>query len=655
MKTYILILVLVFSVLLGYSQSFSPEQMIHFKRVISTAMTSDGSKVAYEVASPIMDGAKSEFVTQIWVAATDGSMNRQFTYGDKTCNRARFSPDGKYLSFTSARDGKSKLYLMSLDGGEPVAITDQKYAVENYAWSPDGKSIAFLMTDPLTEQEEKDKREKRDIVVVDQYKNAHLYLLTFLKNEQGEYPVRRLTRGNFHITDLNWSPDSKTIAFAHQASPSVEGWYNSDISTIPTDGGDVKIMVNNTGEDRQPVYSHDGKWLAFVSDGGKAAWTAISDVYIMPANGGPAKKLAATFNRDPHIVDWSPDNQSLLVDEYYKTTRVIYTLPIDGKSLKMITQTNGYYSNPFVNKAGDLMAFTYQNPVSPAAVMAYSFKGQKMLRLSTINDDFAKMRHAKTEVISWKSKDGKYNIEGLLTYPKDYQKGRKYPLILNIHGGPASLFTQTYTGAGSVFPIQAYAEQGYVTLRPNPRGSGGYGAEFRLSNHSDWGFGDYDDIMAGVDHLIAENIVHPDSLCVTGLSYGGYMTSWIITHTNRFKAAAVDAGVTDLVSFTNTTDIPDFIPQYFGGEFWEKPDVYMKHSPMFYVKNVKTPTLVLYGAIDTRVPTSQGQELYRALQRLGVTTELVLYPRTQHAVDEPKFILDMGKRTCEWFHKYLRQ
>jgi len=161
--------------------------------------------------------------------------------------------------------------------------------------------------------------------------------------------------------------------------------------------------------------------------------------------------------------------------------------------------------------------------------------------------------------------------------------------------------------------------------------------------------------MAGVDHLIAENIVHPDSLCVTGLSYGGYMTSWIISHTNRFKAAVEVAGVINLVSFTNTTDIPDFIPQYFSGELWQISDIYMKHSPISYVKNMKTPTLILHGASDTRVPLGQGQEFYRALQRLRVTTEMVIYPRTQHAVDEPKFILDMGKRTCDWFHKYLKQ
>jgi dipeptidyl aminopeptidase/acylaminoacyl peptidase len=375
----------------------------------------------------------------------------------------------------------------------------------------------------------------------------------------------------------------------------------------------------------------------------------------MPATGGPARKMAVTFNRQPHIIDWSPDSQSLLFDELYKTTRVAYNLPINGGSPKIITPSNGLWQYPSINKAGDLMAFTFQDFNTPPVVVTYSLKNQQTRRLSSINDDFAKMKHAESEVISWKSKDGKYTIEGLLTYPMNYQKGRKYPLILNIHGGPAGSFIQAYTGASSVFPVQVWAEEGYVTLRPNPRGSGGYGGDFRIANYGDWGFGDYEDIMAGVDDLIAKNIVHPDSLCVTGLSYGGYMTSWIITKTNRFKAAAVDAGVTDLISFTTTTDIPDFIPQYFGCEMWEKPDVYMKHSAMFQIKNVKTPTLVLHGEVDTRVPTSQGQELYGALKRLGVTTELVLYPRTQHGVSEPKFMLDYAVRTLDWFHKYLKR
>jgi dipeptidyl aminopeptidase/acylaminoacyl peptidase len=243
----------------------------------------------------------------------------------------------------------------------------------------------------------------------------------------------------------------------------------------------------------------------------------------------------------------------------------------------------------------------------------------------------------------------------LVTWPVNYQKNRKYPLILNIHGGPAGVFTQNYTGSGSVYPIQYFADRGYIVLRPNPRGSGGYGADFRFANKNDWGFGDYDDIMAGVDKLIADNTAHPDSLCVTGWSYGGYMTSMIVTKTNRFKASMVGAGVTDLLSMTNTSDIPGFLPDYFDGELWNRTDVYLKHSAMSGVKNVKTPTLVIHGANDVRVPISQGQEFYGALKRLGVPTEMVIYPRTPHGPQEPKFIQDIGERVIKWFDQYLKR
>ena len=259
----------------------------------------------------------------------------------------------------------------------------------------------------------------------------------------------------------------------------------------------------------------------------------------------------------------------------------------------------------------------------------------------------------KTEVIRWKSKDGK-EIEGLLTYPVNYKAGRKYPLILNIHGGPTGVFVQNFTAASGIYPIQAFAQQGYAVLRPNPRGSSGYGKDFRFANYNDWGFGDYEDDQAGVDNLIGMGIVHADSLVICGWSYGGYMTSFTVTKTDRFKAASVGAGVTNLMSFNGTADIPGFIPDYFGGEFWNRADVYAKHSAMFNIKNVKTPSQVIHGERDIRVPPSQGFEFYAAMKRLGVPTEMITYPRTPHGPQEPKFIQDIGERMIAWFNRHVK-
>jgi dipeptidyl aminopeptidase/acylaminoacyl peptidase len=655
MKTTKLLFLFLYISFSAISQSWTPGQMILLKRITSAVVSPDASCVAYTVSSPLMEGEKSEFLTHIWIAATNGTSNRQFTFGDKSCSNVRFSPDSKYLTFTSSRDGKSQLYLMFINGGEAEKLTCQKNDVGTYAWSPDSKNIAFLMQDTLTAAEELDNKEKRDMKVVGKYKNSHLYVLSIQKDNEGKYPVKRLTSGEFHVTDINWAPDSRTIAFAYQLNPSADIWTTSDISSAPVGGGDIKTLVKNSGADRNPKYSPDGKWLAYVSDGGKPSWAGHYDIYLIPADGGPAKKLASTFDQSPQIIDWSADSKSLWIAESYRTNSAIYTLPSDGKPPRMINQDKGVFLNPSFSTTGDLMAYVYMNTETPPEVMIMSLKDKQIKKLSSLNENFAKMPHGKTEIISWKSKDGKYTIDGLITWPVNYQKNRKYPLILNIHGGPAGVFNQSYTGAGNVYPIQYFADQGYIVLRPNPRGSGGYGADFRFANKNDWGFGDYDDIMAGVDKLIADNVVHPDSLCVTGWSYGGYMTSMIVTKTDRFKAAMVGAGVTDLFSMTNTSDIPGFLPDYFDGELWDKTDIYLKHSAMSAVKNVKTPTLVIHGTNDLRVPLSQGQEFYGALKRLGVPAEMVIYPRTQHGPEEPKFIQDIGERIIKWFNQYLKR
>ena len=636
-------------------RTWTPADMIKFNRLTGAIISPDGKNVAYTVSTPQMEGEKSEFLTQIWVASADGSNNHQFTFGDKSCTNPQFSPDSKWLSFTSARkEDKSQLYLMSMVGGEAQQITKAKNSVTGYAWSPDGKRIGFIMVDPFSEEKEKDNKEKRDMVVVDDYQNAHLYTVSLQKNEKGTYPTKRLTSGDFHVTDLTWSPDSKKVAFTHQINPSLDLWTTSDISSIPADSGAVKSVVVGKGSDSNPKYSYDGQWLAYASDGGTIKWAGRDDIYIMPAAGGAAKKLSATFDQSFQILDWSRDSKNIFFSEAYKTSRVIYSLPLDGKP-KMITAADGVYGSASFTKSGDAMAYVYQNASAPPDVMVMDMKDMKSRKLSKVNEEFSKMTPSKTEVVSWKSKDGKYDIEGLVTYPANYEKGKKYPMILNIHGGPAGVFAQSYTGAGSVYPIQAFAQQGYAVLRANPRGSSGYGADFRQANLNDWGFGDYDDIMGGVDKLIADGIAHPDSLCVTGWSYGGYMTSMIITKTNRFKASMVGAGVTNLISYNGTSDIPSFIPDYFGGEFWDRTDVYMKHSAMFGVKNVKTPTLIIHGEKDLRVPISQGQELYGALKRLNVKTQMVTYPRTPHGPQEPKFIEDIGERVITWFNEYCRK
>ncbi|HDY89566.1 MAG TPA: S9 family peptidase [bacterium] len=634
---------------------WTPTEMIKYKRVGGTAISPDGKLIAYTVSSPVMEGEKSEFLTHIWIVSSDGTINHQFTRGEKSCANPSFSHDGVWLAFTSSRgkDDKNQVWIMRLTGGEAEQLTVAKPGVSSYKWSPDALRIAYVMNDPSSEEEEKDNKEKRDMKVQDtNYKYAHLYTITIEKDSEGERKVQRLTAGNFHITNFDWSPDGKTVAFAHQISPDVDVWPTTDISSVPSDSGSVNLLVSWKGSDSSPHYSPDGKWLAFLSDDGDPKWASQSYVFIIPTQGGEPVKLAETPDAQPFGLTWSIDSNKLFLEESDRTTRCFFALPVNGGKIIKITEGEGNYSGASFSRNVRKMAFIHQTSEEPPEVYITGTKKFNPVKLTDVNADYPKLPMGKTKVLKWTSKDG-MGIEGLLTYPVNYEEGRQYPLILNIHGGPAGVYTQYFTAAGSLYPIQAFAQEGYVVLRPNPRGSSGYGKDFRFANYNDWGFGDYDDVISGADKVIEMGVAHPDSLCVMGWSYGGYMTSFIITRTDRFKAASVGAGVTNLMSFTGTSDIHSFLPDYFYSEPWDKIDAYMRHSAMFNIKGVTTPTQVLHGEKDVRVPLSQGQELYNALKRQGCDTEMIVYPRMPHGIQEPKFIVDIGERIISWFNKHL--
>ena len=272
-------------------------------------------------------------------------------------------------------------------------------------------------------------------------------------------------------------------------------------------------------------------------------------------------------------------------------------------------------------------------------------------RLTDLHEGVARPEMGKTSILAWSSPDGT-SVEGLLTLPVGYEEGRRYPLILNVHGGPAGVYSETFTGGPSIYMLQYFAQEGYAILRPNPRGSTGYGKEFRYANLMDWGFGDLDDLLAGVDLVIGNGVADPDQTYIMGWSYGGYMTSFAVTRTDRFVAASMGAGLPNLISMVTTTDIQDYLAGHMGGDYWEDYEVYEAHSAIYRIAEVKTPTQVIHGAEDLRVPFTQGQEFYRALDRRGVPTEMVVYPRTPHGPREPKFLMDVSERILAWFRKH---
>lgn len=635
---------------------WTPEHSMEYQSIRETAISPDGSLIAYVVRAPMMEGEQSEFLSQIWIVSADGKSNVQYTRGEKSANNPAFSPDGAYLAFTSERSEKNQVWIMRVLGGEAEQLTKAKSGVAEFKWSPDGTAIAYTMKDTLTAEEEKAKKEKRDVILVDQdLKYNHLYTISLSKNEDGDRETQRLTQGDFHITAFDWSPDGKSLVFAHQPDPRINtGFSYKDISTVPTDSGAVTPIVTWDGADDDPLYSPDGKWIAFTSQGGQRQEVGLSDVYIISAKGGTPAKLADTPDRNAGILAWSKDSKQIYVLEPFHTSQQVYALPTNGKGPVQVSKSQGVIRAVSFDSDANGLAFTYEDTDTPEEVYISPVKNFNMTRLTAVNADVAKPPMGKTEAITWKSTDG-LEIEGLLTYPVAYEEGRKVPLILNVHGGPAGVYQRIFTGAPGIYMLQYFAQKGYAILRPNPRGSSGYGKDFRFANVKDWGYGDYEDLMSGVDRVLEMGVAQPDSLCLMGWSYGGYMTSFMVTRTDRFKAASMGAGLPNLVSMVHTTDIPNYLVAHMGGELWEDYEIYEKHSAMYHIKNVTTPTQVIHGAEDLRVPFTQGQEFYVALKRLGVPTEMIVYPRTPHGPREPKFLMDVSPRILAWFEKHLKR
>ncbi len=636
------------------AQTWDPEMQLKFKAVGTPRVSPDGKRVVYTVNEAVMTADKSEFVTQIWMANIATKQNIQLTYGEKSSTNPKWSPDGNWIAFTSNRkDNRNNLYVLSLNGGEAEPLTDGKSSVINFVWSPDGRSIAFTMTDAKTDDEEKNDKGRNDWRWIDEnVKLARLYVLSVQKDANGKREPRKLTTANYQVEDFDWSSDGSRIAFGHVKSPLANDWTTSDVSIVEVASGNVSALANSPAAETSPLYSPDGKSIAIIASDAPPRWAQSGAIQIYPASGGQPKTLATTFDAQPFVAGWSSDGKRIYFSEPKGTLTEAYSFDVAANRIDEIKVISGAIVGLNLNSAGTTFAFTRQTPDTPADVYVASATDMAPVQITTVNAGIKMPALGKTEVITWKSKDGK-QIEGLLTYPVNYQAGQKVPLILNIHGGPAGVFQQTFIGGRGVYPLATFSSRGYAILRPNPRGSSGYGTDFRRANLKDWGFGDYQDLMTGVDRVIEMGVADPARLGVMGWSYGGFMTSWVVTQTNRFKAASAGAPVTNLMSFNGTADIPSFIPDYFGGQFWDVMDLYQKHSPMFNVKAVTTPTMIQHGEADVRVPISQGYEFYNALKVKGVPTRMLVLPRQPHGPNEPKMQLQTMKANLEWFEKYI--
>ncbi len=635
--------------------NWAPGQTIKHRTVSTVRVSPDGKKVVYAVRELKTIEGKSEFINHLFISDISQVNPVQLTQGETNNLNPKWSPDGTQIAFISKRNGKSNLYLFTVGAGEAERLTDLKTGINDFKWSTSGNLIALTSNDAPTDEEEEDKKSAKDWYFMNEkFKQGRLYLLHLNKKDKEGMPqITGLSKKNRHINTFNWSPDEQWIAYAHAASAGVEDNVFCDISMININTGEVKVIANSPAGENQPSFSPDGNYIAYYNLDEKISWGGATSVKVFALKDGSVKTLAETPNGPSELIGWNKDGKSVFTLESHHTSSRIFQLSIDGKqAFEWNKGMKGVLSGIELNLNSNYFGFTLQNTTTPQDGYISSSVSFSPLKISTVNPELAGFAVPKTELIKWKSFDG-LEIEGLLTYPLNYESGKKYPFILNIHGGPAGVFNENFIAAQGVYPLAALAEKDIFILRPNPRGSNGYGLKFRVANHRDWGGGDYKDLMAGVDYAISKGWADPDKMGVMGWSYGGFMSSWVVGHTNRFKVASIGAPVVDLVTQDLTDDIPSFLPSYMEKQPYEDWTVYDEHSPLRYVQNVKTPVLLQHGEADIRVPFSQGLMYYNALKRRGVQVRFLVLPRQPHGPVEPEMILKTNQTNLSWMLHHL--
>ena len=645
--------VFLFPMLLMAQKNWSPEQVLKIKNVSAAQVSPDGTKVVYTIREAVMTDDRSEYVNQIWISGIDGSNPIQLTKGDKNNSNPKWSPDNKSIAFLSSRDGKNNLYILPIAGGESEKITNVKGGVSEFEWSNDGLKIAAIVSDAVSDIEEKNKKAKNDWYLYDAELKQNRLQVYWIQHKDSTQKL--FTKDNFSVYAFDWNKDGTSIVYSYGKSTKANDNAYSDIALINIETGVIKNIANTPAGEATPQFSPDGTLISYYCSENPNDWPGAKHAKIYSLADGKTWSLKATPNEDGNILGWTADGKNILWSETNRTLTSIYALSIDGKNISEFSKgEKNFIGAAKINSTHNYIAFTLQNTAQYPELYVSKLNAYMPIKVTSINTTLATLPLGKTEVIKWKGADG-LEIEGLLTYPLNYTAGKKVPLILNIHGGPAGNFGQTciITNQGT-YPLAALSENGYAILRPNPRGSSGYGSAFRMANRQDWGGKDYIDLMAGVDQVIKMGVTDETLLGVMGWSYGGFMSSWMVGHTNRFKAASIGAPVVDLGYQNLSDDIEGFLPSYFKSDPWNNWNLYTEHSPLRYVQNVQTPVMLQHGEADQRVPLGNSIMFYNALKRRNIPVKLLVLPRQPHGPNEPRMVLKTMQTNIEWFERLLK-
>jgi dipeptidyl aminopeptidase/acylaminoacyl peptidase len=647
-----------------------------FRDLHDPQISPDGKWVAYTVGAVNRDEDKNE--ERIWMVPSAGGEAIAMSAERVSSSHPRWSPDNKYLAFLSARnEGKTQVWLLNRLGGEAQKLTDTPQAVDDFRWAPDGKRLVLILRDPkpeeLEEAKNKDKKKetaekekkaktpkpwvvdrlqfKRDTVGYLDHRRTHLYVF-----EIAAKSLTQVTSGDFDDDEPTWSPDGTRIAFtSNRSQPDPDRTYNTDIWIIAADNKDKGAhptrVTTNPGEDHQPAWSPDAKWIAYASQLDprlfQYATKHISIVPVPELDGKPAEATVLTLALDRMATQpkFAPDGQSIYFIADDDGTQNLCLIEVASKKITRPMSGRFMLYDYSLSQSGEITA---QITTLDGPNEIYTVPGGKLTRITHANDELlARLKLSPGEYVKFKSKDGT-TVSGYMYKPLDYTPGRKYPAILRPHGGPV----WAYYAEFDHLP-QLLAANGYVVLLPNPRGSTGYGQDYCKAIWADWGNKDFQDDMAMVDFAIAQGIADPDKLGVGGWSYGGISTDFIIAQTRQFKAAISGAGAAE---FTSLFGHDQYQKDYFTelGYPWEKQAVWTKVAPFYHVKDITTPALFMGGNIDWNVPILGGEQMYQALKALGRDTQLVVYPNEYHEFTVPSHMEDRLKRYLAWYGHYVK-
>ncbi len=628
------------------------------KRVSDPQVSPEGKWVAYTVSATDLEKDKSE--TQVWMASTGGGEAIPMTAKGSSASRPRWSPDGKYLTFLADRnDSKTQVWALNRQGGEAQQLTKIKQGVDSYEWSPDGQKLLLVLTDPKPEDLEKDEKKKKkpkpwvidrlqfkrdDKGYLDHYR-AHLYLF-----QPGDTSVTQLTSGDFDDSQPVWSPDGKRIAFVSNRSENPDGNDNRDIWIVSADtpgkGATLRQVTANPGADYSPAWRPDGKFITYVTiTEPELIWYATNHLAVIPAAGGQPQVLTRPLDRNVSSPRFSADGKEIYFILEDSGEENLARINTSGKGLTRLISGENIVRAFSLNKH-DALATLISSPQLPPEIFLLENKNLRQLT-QTNRDLLSGLNLAEVENIHFQSKDGT-EVEGFLYKPVGFDPDFRYPTLLRIHGGPVSQYDFRFN-----FEAQLFAANGYLVVLTNPRGSSGYGQDFSMKIYQDWGNKDFEDVMAGVDEAIQKGYADPERLGVGGWSYGGILTNYVITKTGRFKAAIT--GASEVLYVANYGhDHYQYEWEKELGLPWENRELWERLSPFNAVEKIVTPTLIMGGKLDWNVPILNSEQLYQALRRLGRTTQLVVYPNEHHGIRRPSFQKDRFQRYLDWYEKYVK-